>query len=384
MSQVFEALQRSQAERSGREETALGATELLRRAERSAAAQMKADAGAADLAPNLQSEFPLPRIPSESPAGSAVLELFASEGPAHATAPAAAFGDFKPLDLSIPAESRLASLVDKDSPAAEAFRLLAVRLRHLRRERPLKKVLITSTGPEEGKSFSSGNLACALAMNSQERTVLIEGDIRHPTLWRAFGTPQVPGLCEYLRDGRSLSSSVYRLDAAGIWFLPAGRAHDDPLEIVQSAKLSPGIEQLAEWFDWVIVDSPPVLPMADTTVLARMVDGIILVARRGTTRKQKLEKGLEALEPQKMIGVLLNSSDGASDSDYYYYNNRNSGNPQETAEAAFPLDGPNLQPRHAETAAENTAPHASNLHNSPKSEGGRLVYTTSRESAERL
>jgi len=85
-----------------------------------------------------------------------------------------------------------------------------------------------------------------------------------------------------------------------------------------------------------------------------------------------------------LIGVLLNSSDGASDSDYYYYNNRNSGNPQETAEAAFPLDGPNLQPRHAETAAENTAPHASNLHNSPKSEGGRLVYTTSRESAERL
>jgi Mrp family chromosome partitioning ATPase len=89
--------------------------------------------------------------------------------------------------------------------------------------------------------------------------------------------------------------------------------------MIQSARLPAAIEQLAQWFDWIIIDSPPALPLADTTVLARLVDGIILVARRGTTKKRKLQKGLESLEPQKLIGAVLNSSDGASDSGYYYY-----------------------------------------------------------------
>ena len=328
MSQVFEALRKSVAERSGiEEEAAPAATELLKRTERAAAAQMKGNAGAAGLIDQLQGEFPLPQRFGEVPAGGYAPDLFASAGPAHETAPAAVFGDFEQLRVSTSAGSRLASLVDKDSPAAEAFRLLAVRLRHLRRERMLKKVLITSTVPEEGKSFAAANLACSLALNPQEKTLLIEGDVRRPSLWQIFGTAKMPGLCEYLRDGRSLSSCIYRLDAAGIWFLPAGSAQGDPLEIIQSAKLSLAMGQLAQWFDWIVIDSPPALPIADTTTLARLVDGILLVARRGTTRKRKLQKGMDALEPQKLIGALLNSSDGASDGDYYYYHH-DSANPQ--------------------------------------------------------
>jgi capsular exopolysaccharide synthesis family protein len=328
MSQVFEALRKSEAERSGTGEVApLAATELLKRVERSTAAQRKTEAGTVDLADQLQDEFPLPRLSGELPADSSAPEIFTSAEPAQDTAPAAVFGNFEPLQISTPAESRLASLVDKNSPAAEAFRLLAVRLRHLRRERPLKKVLITSTVPEEGKSFSSANLACALALNSQQRILLIEGDIRHPTLWQIFGAAKMPGLCEYLRDGRSIASCIYRLDRAGIWFLPAGSAQGNPLEVIQSAKFGLAMEQLAQWFDWIIVDSPPAFPMADTTTLVRLVDGIILVARRGVTRKRKLQKGMDALDPQKLIGALLNSSDGASDGDYYYYH-QDSANPR--------------------------------------------------------
>jgi capsular exopolysaccharide synthesis family protein len=333
MSQVFEALRKSIAERSGTgEETALTATELLQRAERGTAALRKAEAGAADLADRLQDEIALPPLSGEVPAGGSAREFFSSAGPAPDTAPATVFGNFELLKISTHVESQLASLVDTDSPAAEAFRLLAVRLRHLRRERPLKKVLITSTVPEEGKSFASANLACALALNSQQKILLIEGDIRRPALWRILGVARMPGICEYLRDGRSLSSCVYHLDAAGIWFLPSGSAQGDTLEVIQLAKLNAAMEQLAQWFDWIIVDSPPALPLADTTALARLVDGIILVARRGTTRKRKLQKGLEALEPEKLIGALLNYSDGASDSDYYYYQHDSPG-PRKPAKA---------------------------------------------------
>ncbi len=347
MSQVFEALRKSAAERFGtEEETALAATELLLRTERGSAAQEKGDAdaacifdqqlkgefplpafphevAAAGIAPKfdqrLQDEFALPAFLDEVAAGSTASEPFSIAGPAPDIASAAVFGNFESINISTSAGSRLASLVDRDSPAAEAFRLLAVRLRHLRRQKPLKKVLITSTVPGEGKSFASANLACSLALNLQQKILLIEGDVRHPTLWQIFGTAKMPGLCEHLRDGRSLSSCIYRLNDAGVWFFPAGSAQGDPLEIIQSVNLSVAMEQLAQWFDWIIVDSPPALPMADTTALARLADGIILVARRGVTRKQKLQKGLEALEPQKLIGALLNSSDGASDSDYYYY-----------------------------------------------------------------
>jgi capsular exopolysaccharide synthesis family protein len=332
MSQVFEALRKANAERSGiQEETALAATELLKRAERAAAAQVTADPGVADAVDQLRGEFPLLQFSSEVPAGSSAPESILSVEPAYEPASASIFSSFEPLETSAPSGSRLVTLVDKDSPAAEAFRLLAVRLHHLRRERTLKKLLITSTVPEEGKSFASANLACALALNSQKRTLLIEGDVRHPTLRQMFGAARMPGLCEYLRDGRSLSSCIYRIDAAGIWFLPSGSAEGDPLEIIQSARLGAGMEQLAQWFDWILVDSPPALPLADTTALARLVDGILLVARRGTTRKKKLQRGLEALEPQKLIGALLNSSDGASDSDYYYYHH-DSPNPRRKPE----------------------------------------------------
>jgi Mrp family chromosome partitioning ATPase len=127
------------------------------------------------------------------------------------------------------------------------------------------------------------------------------------------------GICEYLRGECTLASSIQRLENSGMWLLPAGSAHGDPLEAIQSANFPPMLEQLAEWFDWIIIDSPPVLPLADTTILARLADGILLVARRGITEKRKLQKGLEAFESNKLIGVLLNSSNSSNDKDYYYY-----------------------------------------------------------------
>ena len=101
-------------------------------------------------------------------------------------------------------------LTERGSPTAEAFRLLGVRLRHLRRQRPIKTLLITSTIPEEGKSLVAANLACAVALSTHERSLLLEGDLRRPSLSQKFGLGRNPGLCECLKGERSLASSIYR------------------------------------------------------------------------------------------------------------------------------------------------------------------------------
>lgn len=319
MSHIFDALLRSESERSGARTTVIGtASELLERAERQALSQWESETKAGESQEPGLSQALLEILPEAIRADQPVGQFpFSPEGPRNSRDEV--FSSFPAVAASPSAESHLVSVTDRDSPAAEAFRLLEVRLRNLRKLKPLKKVLITSTTPEEGKSFAAANLACTLASGTEEKVLLIGGDLRRPTLAKLFGAAVNAGICEYLRDERSLSSCIYRLEKPGIWLLPAGRSQDDPLEMIQSTKFPPLIEQLAEWFDWIIIDSPPMLPLADTTALARLADGILLVVRRGVTQKRKLQKGLEAFESDKLIGALLNSSNSASDKEYYYY-----------------------------------------------------------------
>ena len=164
----------------------------------------------------------------------------------------------------------------------------------------------------------AANLACTLALRTHQKILLLEGDLRRPSLSQRFGLGRNTGLCEVLQDGRSLSTGIYHLDTPDLWILPAGTAPSNALELLQSGRLSALIDQLAVWFDWIIIDSPPVLPLADTSVWMRLADGILLVTRQGITEKRKLQRGLEALEPKKLIGALVNGSENAADSDYYY------------------------------------------------------------------
>ncbi|MFZ0662803.1 MAG: CpsD/CapB family tyrosine-protein kinase [Acidobacteriaceae bacterium] len=226
--------------------------------------------------------------------------------------------EFPSLRISLPDQSRLVCLSESGSPAAESFRLLGVRLRHIRRDREIKTLLVTSTIPQEGKSTVAANLACSLALKKPQRVLLLEGDIRRPSQGRILGLREVPGLCEYLRNERTLAETLYHLEEAGIWILPAGNAMGRPLELLQSGRLLTLMEQLPAWFDWIIIDSPPVLPLADTSVWMRHGDGILLVVRQGTTQKRQLQRGLEAIEPKKLIGALLNSSTNTPDKSYYY------------------------------------------------------------------
>jgi len=288
MSNIFDALQRAETESSGREGSAL-VTELLESAElKIRGASLK-------------------------------VEPFSSQEISDANPPDAVVDTVERcpvLSVSIPQETRLVSAVPEQSLAAEKFRYLAVRLRQLRQTRPLKKILITSTIPQEGKSTVSANLACTFARRAQKKTLLLEGDLRRPTLAQQFGIGRVPGICQWLaRETESIN--VYRLERLGLWILPAGETPQNPLELMQSARLPELMELLEAWFDWIVIDSPPALPLADTSVWSRLADGIVLVTRPGITEKKQLQRGLQALEAKKLVGALVNASRDAAQSDYY-------------------------------------------------------------------
>jgi capsular exopolysaccharide synthesis family protein len=202
--------------------------------------------------------------------------------------------------------------------AAEKFRYLGVRLRQLQQNRPLKKILITSTIPEEGKSMVAANLACALAQRTQQKTLLMDGDLRRPSVGKLFGLGKIPGITEWLQGEGGAMTTIYHLDEPGLWVLPCGTIPRNPLELMQSGRLSSMMQQLTAWFDWIVIDSPPVLPLADTSIWMRQADGILLVARQGATEKDQLKRGVEAIDQKKLLGAILNSSENAAQSNYYY------------------------------------------------------------------
>jgi capsular exopolysaccharide synthesis family protein len=332
MSQIFDALQKSETERAGTESALPQGAELLRRAERDAASKWDArasstDGGIAGIAleseiPDIESAISAERVRSSTPAtnGSAAPSVPLSTVPeAWSTEERLAFfSKIQSIPVALEPEGRLVFLSDRESPTAEAVRLLSVRLRDLRRMRPLKKVLITSSIPREGKTTMSSNLSCALAHGGEEKVLVIEGDVRIPALRQMFGIERVPGLCEFVEEERALTDCIYHLDGAGLWILPTGRVPSNPLEVLQSPKIPAMFDQLAACFDWIIIDSPPVLPLADTSIWMRLADGILLVARQGVSEKQQLQRGLEALEPKKMLGALLNCAAASAYSGYYY------------------------------------------------------------------
>lgn len=301
MSHIFDALQRSEAESDGGETAPARsaayppATELLEAAERK---MQRRVAGA---------------VSGVAGDGTAANGNGRHD---HAAAYSSELDQFPTLPVSILPSSRLVSVGAEESLGAEKFRFLAVKLRQLRQSRTLKKVLITSTIPQEGKSTVAANLACTLARRKQHKTLLLEGDLRRPAVAEKFGLGRLPGLCEWL-SGKTENISIYRLESLGLWILPAGSAPQNPLELMQSGKLPSLMEQLESWFDWIVIDSPPVLPLADASIWSRLSDGILLVTRKGITEKQQLQRGIEAIERSKLLGALVNSSSNVAHSDYY-------------------------------------------------------------------
>ena len=289
MSYIFEALQRAEAEQPGGSppKNADSIADLLKAVEEKIEQQQSVS--------ELQ--------PTAIPEATMVVATFAS---AKALLPAPT------------ADSRLVCLTDQGGLAAEEFRVLGLKLRHVRERRKLKRIVITSSGPEEGKSLIAANLALNQSRSKVLNTLLIDGDLRRPALGTRFGfNRNLPGFSEVLRGERQLSDVVYKIDGSGLWFIPAGVTPENPMDLMQSGRLQQLFEQLETFFHWIIIDTPPVLPLADTPLLMRLADGVLLVTREGVCDKKQLEKAVETIDHSTMLGVVVNSCHSLDQKDYY-------------------------------------------------------------------
>jgi capsular exopolysaccharide synthesis family protein len=214
-------------------------------------------------------------------------------------------------------KSRLVAWTDPNSLGAEKFRALAVRLDDIRRQHELNSLQVTSSVINEGKTLVAANLGVTLAKYSGAKTLLIEGDLHRPTLASMFGLQELQGLSEWWsgRD-KDIARFLVRFPGTALWFLPAGKACDRPSEILRSAQLREAFAQLTGRFDWIVVDSTPMLPVIDANLWSRLVDGTLLVVREGMAPLKALKKGLQSLDHPKMIGVVVNEASEFDQVDY--------------------------------------------------------------------
>jgi len=226
-----------------------------------------------------------------------------------------------------PALVELPSLLQR-GPAVEQFRSLRSRIYELRDIRPLKSILVTSGMPQEGKSFISINLAMSLARHKNSRVLLIDGDMRRFTLHHILGCESQPGLAEYLAGKAGLLEVMQRgeTSAAGqpvlpnLTFIPGGNGGDRAADLSGSPRFGELLQTASSYFDWIVIDSSPVLPVSDAVNFARFCDGVLLVAREGVTKYPVAQRAQSELKTANILGFVLNAVHEAPQAgDYYGY-----------------------------------------------------------------
>jgi len=203
---------------------------------------------------------------------------------------------------------------------AEQFRTLRSRLYRLREKSPIRTLLVTSTLPGEGKTFVALNLALAIARQHERRALLIDADLRASRLHVRLGAPSAPGLSDYL-GGRADEFSILQADPkVELFLVPAGRPVGNPSELLANGKLKGFLNGINSVFDWVIVDAPPVLAVADAGIIAQFCDGVIVVVRAGETAHDLVKTTLQEFRGNNLLGVVLNgANEGADYGGHSYY-----------------------------------------------------------------
>jgi protein-tyrosine kinase len=197
---------------------------------------------------------------------------------------------------------------------AEQFRTLRSRLSQIRGNQPTYTLLVTSSLPDEGKTFVTNNLAHAILQQPHHRTLLIDADLRYPQLHLALGAPPTPGLSDYLRGDTDEVSAIQHGREENLCFMPGGSQMPNPSELISNGRLKVLLDRLTPIFDWVIFDSSPCLPVADATVVAGFCDGVLLVVRAGSTPVEVAQSVCQQLRGKNIVGVVLN---GAEQSELY-------------------------------------------------------------------
>ena len=214
---------------------------------------------------------------------------------------------FREMDLELGEPlPQVAALMAATSTITEQFRVLRSRVERLGRERPLRCVGLVSAAAGEGKTTVSIGLAHALALVPERRVLLIEADIRRPALGRSLGFEPLPGLLEYLR-GEGDDVGVRRLNGASLFVLPAGTDPSAESELLGSERMGVLLEAARQLFDYVVVDCPPLIPVADSVALQDRLDGLLLVVRSRQCPRETVVRAVSLLDPERLRGLIFNA-----------------------------------------------------------------------------
>ncbi|MGM0238780.1 CpsD/CapB family tyrosine-protein kinase [Enterococcus sp. AZ103] len=221
-------------------------------------------------------------------------------------------------------ENRLIAIENRFSPITEQYRNVRTSIQFAASSgRPMKLLLVTSTEQEEGKTTLASNLAVVMA-ETNTKVLLIDGDLRRSTAGKIFNlrTGTVAGLSTLLSNvGSSLEEAIQRTQIKNLDFLPAGPIPSNPSELLNSNRLNEIFQQVEEKYDFIIVDSPPLLVVTDAQIFSSKVDGVVLVVRENRTKRNNLIKCKTLLERSKarLIGVVYNGAKSLSAGNYNYY-----------------------------------------------------------------
>jgi protein-tyrosine kinase len=214
---------------------------------------------------------------------------------------------------------------------AERFRRLAASLHHAQLVDGLRTVMVTSADPGDGKTLTSANLALTLSESYRRQVLLIDADLRRPSLHDLFNVPNVNGLNEGLKAPSDARLNVIRISDT-LTLLPAGRPDPDPMSSLTSARMSEILQEAAQRFDWIIIDTAPLGLLADASLLSRIVDKSLLVIRAGQTPHASVERAVTALGRDHIIGVVLNAVESrAGEGAAYHYARESEAAPEAAA-----------------------------------------------------
>jgi protein-tyrosine kinase len=207
---------------------------------------------------------------------------------------------------------------DDDNPGKEVFRTLRTRLYQVRAVQPLRTVLITSALPGEGKTFVTSNLAQSLVRQRERRTLIIDADLRLSALHVPLGADSAPGLSDYLLGELDEFAVMQRGRDENLFLIAGGKAIANPTELLANGRFEQLLERLAPVFDWILIDSPPTIPVSDSSIIAKYSDGVLMVVRAGSTPFDLAQKACEAFHDRPLLGAVLNRAEARAGYGGYY------------------------------------------------------------------
>jgi len=213
---------------------------------------------------------------------------------------------------------RRISLLQPESYVAEQFRVLRGRIDSLAAERPIKSVAITSPNANEGKSTAAINLATVTAMSVGSQVLLMDCDLRRPSVHRSLGLEPQLGLAEVLRDEASMDEAVLKMESLNLDVLAVRGQPSNPSELLASARMRSLVEEASDRYDRIILDTPATLGVPDAKIVSELCDGLVMVVRAGVTPREHVEAALDVLDRRRLLGLVLNGAERGGEREGYY------------------------------------------------------------------